>query len=38
MLNIIAAISYFIALGVSIWVASEYEAELARVRRDRRLT
>lgn len=37
MINIIAAISYFVVLGVSIWVASEHEAELARVRKARGL-
>ncbi|MER3475625.1 MAG: hypothetical protein C4287_02380 [Leptolyngbya sp. ERB_1_2] len=33
MLNIIAVVSYFVVLTVSIWAVSEYELELARVRK-----
>jgi len=30
MLNIIAAVSYFVVLAVSIWAVSKHELELAR--------
>ncbi|GAP94047.1 hypothetical protein NIES2104_05570 [Leptolyngbya sp. NIES-2104] len=38
MLNLIAAVSYFVVLAVSIWAASEYESQLARVRKTWKLS
>ncbi|BAU10629.1 hypothetical protein LEP3755_11150 [Leptolyngbya sp. NIES-3755] len=38
MLNLIAVISYFVVLGVSIWAASEYESQLAQIRKTWHLT
>lgn len=38
MLNLIAAISYFVVLAVSIWAASAYESQLASVRKTWKLS